>query len=352
MQENATTSVSSQEAERFLTALFEQAGVENRAASGAASGLIEAELQGVHSHGFLQVPIYLRRVRAGTISKESALRLVHQSAAISVYDAGLSLGHPGAEQAMQAATENAQQFGIAAVAVRSATHFGVAGRYVRTAADEGLIGIAMCNTRPMLPAPGGKQAVVGNNPLSIAVPCAGRPAIVFDMAMSAAAMGKVRLAAQRGEPIPIGWAVDASGAPTDDADEAIKGMLLPAAGAKGFGLALMVDFLCALAGGSAGPEVGIMHGPADQPADCSWLFIAIDPAHFGLTKPYIERVAELAQHIAAQQGARSALPGDGKLAAAEAANGVVVVPQGLVAELEEISCELGGSDRLHPVDAG
>jgi len=347
MPDKTALKVSRQEAEIFLRALFEQAGVETPAAASVAAGLVEADLQGVHSHGMLQAPNYLRRLRAGTIAKGSTLKPVHQSAAISVFDAGLILGHPGAEQAMTAATDSARQFGIAAVAVRAATHFGVAGRYVRSAADAGLIGIAMCNTRPMLPAPGGDQAVVGNNPLSIAVPCAGRAPIVFDMAMSAASMGKVRLAAQRGEPIPLGWAVDETGTPTTDAQAAIKGMLLPAAGAKGFGLALMVDFLCALSGGSAGSEVATTYGPADRPADCSWFFIAIDPAHFGLDRAYTDHIAELAGHIAD----RSPLPGDGKLAAAKAAADMVTVQHTLAAELEALSLEMGGASRLQPVPA-
>lgn len=334
-------------ARAFLRELFAAAGVEPDAAALAAEGLVEADLQGVGSHGILQAPTYLRRLRAGTLSGKGSLEPVHASGAVAVFDAGLALGHAVAGQAMDATVATARMHGVAAVAVRAATHFGIAGRYARQAADAGAIGIVMCNTRPILPAPQGSGPVVGNNPLAIAVPAAGREPIVFDMAMSAAAMGKVRLAAQRGEPIPQGWAVDGAGRPTTDAAAALKGALLPAAGAKGFGLALMVDFLCALSGGAALHEVPSMYGDPASPSQCSWLFLAIDPAHFGLTHPYGERIAGLAQHIVGEAG-EDALPGARKTAARERSAGMIALPVSLVSELERLAVEFGATATLRP----
>jgi len=323
-----------------LTDLFIAAGAEADAAAAVAGALIEAEAQGAASHGVLQAPTYLRRLRAGTITGRASLTLVHASGAVSVFDAGLALGHAVARQAMHQAVASARIHGLGAAAVRTATHFGVAGRHARVAADAGLIGIAMCNSRPMLPAPGGTRAVVGNNPLAIAVPAAGRPPIVFDMAMSAVAMGKIRLAAKRGEAIPEGWALDQAGRPTTDAAEGLRGVLLPAAGAKGFGLALMVDFLCALAGGSAGAEVASLYGDPAAPSDSSWLLLAIDPAHFGLAEPYADRVAALAAAVLADDG--TSLPGDRKRAAEQRFGGTVRLPLSLVRDLDAIAAELGG----------
>lgn len=331
------------EAERFVRRLFELAGVEADAAEIVAAALVEAELEGNASHGLLQAPTYIRRVLAGTMSKSARLEQVHRGGAISVFDAGLALGHAAAEKLVDVAIGDASQYGLAAVAARSATHFGVAGRYARMMAEASLVGIVMCNTRPMMPAPGGREAVVGNNPLAIAVPCAGGAPIVFDMAMSAAAMGRVRQAARQGRPIPAGWAIDAEGHETTDAAAALKGMLLPAAGAKGFGLALMIDLLCALSGGSAGSEVGFMHGAPEAKADCSWLFLALDPARFGLDAPYAERVAALAQQV--RRGAPDpalALPGDRKQAARAKAADMLTVAPAIAASLEALSLELGG----------
>lgn len=345
--EAGTVEVTAARARRYLAKLLRLAGADADAAEAVAAGLVEADLQGTGSHGMLQAPVYLRRLRAGTISCRGALTAVHTSGAVTVFDAGLALGHAVARQAMESAITSAARHGLGAAAVRAATHFGVAGRHARVAAEAGMIGIVLWNTRPMLPAPGGVRPVVGNNPFAIAVPIAGRAPIVFDMAMSAAAMGKIRLAAERGEAIPADWALDAAGRPTTDAAKALRGMLLPAAGAKGFGLALMVDFLCALSGGSAGAEVAPMYGDAASPADCSWLLVAIDPAHFGLAQPYADRVADLANGLLRNGGL--SLPGDRKLEAESEACGTVLAPRSLVQLLDALAVEMGGS--VPPLDA-
>jgi LDH2 family malate/lactate/ureidoglycolate dehydrogenase len=336
---NNAVTISAARAREFARGLFLAAGVAPDAAALVAEGLIEADLQGVNSHGLLQAPNYLRRLLAGTISTSGKLRVLHASAAVTVFDAGLALGHAVAGEVMRRTVTSAEKYGIAASAVKAATHLGVAGRYARTAADVGLIGIVMCNTRVMLPAPGGTKAVAGNNPLAIAVPVAGRPPIVFDMAMSAVAMGKIRLAAQKGEAIPNDWALDADGLPTSDPAAAISGLLLPAAGAKGFGLALMVDFLCALSGGHAGREVASMYDDVSKPAACSWLFVAIDPVHFGFDTAYPDRIAQLAASIVAESGVKS-LPGDRKLEAECKAGGVISLPSSLAKELVFFAKEL------------
>ena len=199
----------SAEASAFMARLFQAFGIGEKTAWEVAEGLVEADLAGVGSHGMLQAPNYLRRIAAGTISGADDISLVHESGAVAVYDAGLMLGHSAAARAMDAAIERAGRFGIAAIAVRSATHFGVAGSHARHAADVGMVGIVMCNTRPMIPPPGGAEPLVGTNPLAIALPSKGEGAVVFDMAMSEAAMGKIRAAAAKGEPIPQGWALNA-----------------------------------------------------------------------------------------------------------------------------------------------
>ena len=329
---------SAAEVQRFAEALFAQAGVEPAAARTVADALTQAELQGVATHGLQQAPIYLRRLLAGSLSGLATVEAVHQSGAVAVYDGGLVLGHVAAAQVMDELILRSRAFGVAVSAVHTATHFGVSGRYARQAADAGLIGIVLCNTRPMLPAPEGAKAVVGNNPLAIAVPCAGRAPVVLDMALSATSMGRVRLAASAGQRLPAGIALDSDGTPTTDPAKAIQGMLLPAAGAKGFGLALMIDFLCALSGGKAGAEILSNYTGVETPADCSWLFLALDPAHFGLSGDYGARVAE----IAAGLGGAS-LPGDRKLAAEAAAEGKITLPQELVTTLETLSADMAGA---------
>ncbi len=347
MSGDSEVNVTPAEAERFATRLFEQAGVAADVARVVAQGLVAAELEGHASHGLLQASTYIRRIRAGTMSTGSAPRRVHQSGPISVYDAGLALGHAAADTLTGVTIEEARRHGMSAVAVRSATHFGVAGRYARTIAERELVGIVMSNTRPMMPAPGGSFPVAGNNPLAIAVPCAGQAPVVFDMAMSAAAMGRIRQAAESGAEIPADWAVDAEGHETTDAARALEGMLLPAGGPKGFGLALMIDFLCALAGGTAGGEVGHMHGDPATPAECSWLFLALDPARFGLDTSYAARVAELAGAVRDRSpDPARALPGDRRLGPVGAMRDTIRLQRPVVEVLEAMSQELGGGNRL------
>ena len=151
-----------------------------------------------------------------------------------VIDAGNALGQLTAHQAVKLAVERAKELGMAIVAVRNAFHFGTAGRYARLIAEQDCVGIVMSNTRPLMPAPGGAEAMTGNNPIAIALPSAGEFPVEVDMAMSATAMGKIRLAAAAGQSIPSDWAMAADGKPTTDPAEAIKGMLAAGRRTQGF----------------------------------------------------------------------------------------------------------------------
>lgn len=264
-----------------VAAIFKACGVAADAAVVAADDLVAADVEGVASHGVMLVPMYIKRLRAGSISTAATGQIVSDSGTAVVIDAQNVLGQLTARQAVAVAVERAKKFGMSTVAVRNAFHFGTAGRYARLMADQGMVGIVLSNTRPLMPAPGGAEALTGNNPLAIAVPSAGEYSPEVDMALSAVAMGKIRNAAASGSAIPEGWATDKEGASTTDPQKAIEGMLLPAGGPKGFGLAFMIDLLAGgLSGGSIGAEVNALYGDAAKPYGCSNLFIAIDVGHF------------------------------------------------------------------------
>ncbi|WP_306224416.1 Ldh family oxidoreductase [Bosea beijingensis] len=259
----------------FAIALLEAAGAPHDNAALVVEALVEADSGGLPSHGLLHLPMYLARIGGGSVDPRATGEIVVDQGARLTIDAGNGLGQVTAETACAIAIARADAHGLALVAVRNAFHFGAAGRFARRIALSGQIGIVMANTRPMLPAPGGTEAVVGNNPLAIAVPTETEP-VVLDFAMSAGAMGKIRLAAGKGEPIPEGWAQTADGLPTRDALEALKGTLLPAAGAKGFGLALMIDLIAGgLSGGGMGEAVQPLYGDMARPYDSANLFLAI-----------------------------------------------------------------------------
>lgn len=274
--------VSADDLVAFVSRIFVAAGMAEEAAAKVADGLVEADLEGQPSHGVMLVDMYVDRLRAGSVSTAQAAAVVSDRGGCVVLDAGNAFGHLTAAQSIDIAVERAkEQGGVGLVAVRHGFHFGTARRYVLRAVEQDCIGIAMCNTRPLMPAPGGAERVVGNNPLAIAVPTDDDVPLVLDMATSEAAMGKIRLAEKAGQPIPATWAVQADGIPTLDAKQAIAGMLLPAAGAKGFGLALMIDLFCGLlSGGASGDGVKPLYGDPGIPYDCSHVFMAIDIAHF------------------------------------------------------------------------
>lgn len=266
---------------RAVANIFVAAGLPSEAAGLVADDLAAADMEGVASHGVMLVPMYVERIRSGSVSLRTAGEIVSDKQTAIVIDAGDALGQLTARQAVELAANRAERLGMAVVALRNAFHFGAAGRYARMLADRGCIGMVMCNTRPLMPPTGGAAAIVGNNPIAIAAPSDGAFVPGVDMALSAAAMGKIRNAAAAGQSIPLGWATDKDGADTTDPNAAIAGMLLPAAGPKGFGLAFMVDLLCGgLSGGGLGEQVRPLFGSLDQPYGSSSLFIAIHVGHF------------------------------------------------------------------------
>lgn len=317
---------------RAVADIFCGAGIAPDDAAMVAADLVAADLEGVASHGVMLVPMYVERLRAGSVSTRSSGEVVSDRQAAVVIDAGNALGQLTARQAVELAVERAASFGMATVAVRNAFHFGTAGRYARMLAEQGFVGIVMSNTRPLMPPPGGAEAVTGNNPLAIAVPSSGTFQPEVDMALSAAAMGKIRNAAAAGKPIPAGWATDRDGAETTDPNAAIAGMLLPAAGPKGFGLAFIIDLLCGgLSGGGIGGEVRPLFGSLDQPYNCANLFIAIDVGHFGDAETFRARADAAAQAASSVRRApgvdRVFAPGELAYDARARSGGMCMLPQ-------------------------
>jgi len=282
----------------FVARLFAAAGVPPDAAQSVADGLVDADLEGLHSHGVMLVDMYIERLKQGSVSRVETASIVSERQGAVVLDAGHALGQLTGTQAMAIAIDKARQFAAGIVPVRHGFHFGTGGKYALQAATAGCIGIAMCNTRPLMPAPGGAERVVGNNPIAIALPTEGSIPLVLDMATSEAAMGKIRMAEKAKEPIPPTWAVTAQGEPTTDPTAAIAGMLLPSGGVKGFGLSFMIDLMCGLlAQGATGPQVQPLYGDFAVPYDCSHLFIAVDVAHFCDVGQFRSQSAAAAERI-------------------------------------------------------
>ena len=289
------------DAQRLISAvgdILTAVGIAAADARLVAADLVAADLEGIASHGVMLLPMYVERIDKGSVSRASAGQVVSDRGGAIVIDAGNALGQLTSRQAIKLAVERAREIGLAAVAVRNGFHFGTAGRYARMMAEQNCVGVVLSNTRPLMPAPGGAEALVGNNPVAIALPSAGEFPAEADMALSATAMGKIRLAAAAGARIPGDWAVDSEGQPTTDPAAAIKGMLLPAAGPKGFGLAFAIDLLCGgLSDGAVGAEVRPLYGDPAEPYRCAHFFLAIDAGHFPVGDRFAQRVRDQAARV-------------------------------------------------------
>jgi LDH2 family malate/lactate/ureidoglycolate dehydrogenase len=340
------------DAKRLISAvadIFTAAGIAAADAQVVAADLVAADLEGIASHGVMLLPMYIERINKGSVSRRSAGDIVSDRGGAIVIDAGNALGQLTARQAVKLAVARAREIGLAAVGVRNGFHFGTAGRYARMMAEQNCVGIVLSNTRPLMPPPGGAEAMAGNNPIAIALPSAGEFPVEADMALSATAMGKIRLAAAAGQPIPEDWALDSQGRPTTDPAAAIKGMLLPAAGPKGFGLAFVIDLLCGgLSDGAVGAEVRPLYGDPAAPYRCSHFFLAIDAGHFPVGERFAQRVRDQAIRVSGSKRGpgvdRVYAPGELVWATRQASEGVCRLDAPTVKSLVDTAARVGLGD--------
>lgn len=215
-----------------------------------ADTLVVADVRGVASHGLVRLPIYLRRVREGGYRLPTVVRFADEDAAVCHLDGGGGLGQVVAVRAMESAIGRARRHGIGAIAVSNSNHLGAAAYYAIMALGHDMIGVAITNTPPAMAPWGGIDRKLGNNPIAVAVPAGKTWPVVLDMAQTVVARGWIKIAAGRGLPIPLGWALDSAGQPTTDAEAALNGLLLPIGGYKGYGLAVIVEILAGVLSGA------------------------------------------------------------------------------------------------------
>ncbi|RLT38489.1 MAG: Ldh family oxidoreductase [Chloroflexi bacterium] len=245
----------------FVGRIFQAAGVPADVAETVAASLVASNLAGHDSHGVVRTMQYLGAVERGETDGDATPAITHETAVMATVDARRAFGQVAGSFAMQLAIDKARNAGIAAVALHNSSHVGRLGEWVEMAAAEGMIGLAFCNggrSGGIVAPYGGAARRIGTNPIAAAVPLGDRPPFVLDFATSAVAEGKVRVARNSGKEIPTGWVLDKEGNPTTNpADLYEGGMLLPAAGHKGYSLALLIDLLGGmLTGGGSAPEAG------------------------------------------------------------------------------------------------
>lgn len=288
--------------ERFARLSFEAAGLDGEGAALAADVLTRTSARGVETHGVQFLDQYVRQLREGGARAGATVREVVDRGALLVLDGDAGLGPVVASRATRLAVERAESYGLAVVSVRGANHFGAAGHYALTCAEAGYLGLVMSNTPPIMAVTGSRSRVLGNNPIGFGAPRTGAPPVVLDIAMSRVAGGKVRVALERGDPVPPGWILDPAGNPTTDpADFFVRrGALLPIEDHKGYGLALLVETLsAALSGAAMASAVGNWLYRPDAPSDTGFFLMAVDVRAGGAFDAFQDRVRSLCAEVTA-----------------------------------------------------
>lgn len=293
----------------LLMSMYIKKGMFKAEADMAASRQIEADLRGIQSHGSRATPRYLKAMDMGDIDPRGQTLVVSRTPAIAVLDGGRNLGHVASTKAMQMAIEMARAVGTGTVAVRNSQHFGAASVYSLMAAEAGMIGYCTTSTGTATVAGyGSRKPATANNAFAWAAPVKNGAPFCLDMACAVSSWGKVQALGMYGRKIPEGWALDTHGNPTDD--PALAKTLLPAAGARGYGLAFLSSVL-------AGPLVGgkmPLHKTRNPEAEGSeHFFYAIDVNQFGAMDRYdaeMEKTIADIQALPTQPGFdRVTLPG-------------------------------------------
>jgi LDH2 family malate/lactate/ureidoglycolate dehydrogenase len=280
----------------FGSAVLRALGVPAGDSDLLSQSLVQADLWGHGSHGMMRLPWYVRRIQSGAMRAVTSATLAVDAGAVAVIDGHDGIGQVLAHRAARESIERAKRHGVAAVAVRNSNHFGTAMYFSLMGPAQGCIMLAATNASPAMAPWRGREKRVGTNPWSIAAPAGRHPPLVLDIANTAVARGKIYLARQQGESIPAGWALNAAGEATTDAAEALAGLILPMAGHKGYGIAVIMDVLAGVLSGSLfGEDVG---GPyqADRRSGCGHLMVALDIAAFIPPAQFDQRM----EHMIAQ----------------------------------------------------
>jgi L-2-hydroxycarboxylate dehydrogenase (NAD+) len=241
----------------FVARAFVAAGLPDTDAQTVAGLMVEADLRGSDTHGVIRLPLYIRRLRAGGIKAKPDIRILSDRAGVALIDGDNGMGHLVMRRAAALAIEKAKTSGIGWVGARMSNHAGPAALYVTMPLEHDMVGLYFAvGSNNHLPPWGSSESLLGTNPMAVAVPALEEPPIVLDMAPTVAAYGKVRLKAQRGEAMPVGWMIDREGRPLTDPKRADEGHLLPIGDYKGYGLSLIIALLAgALNRAAVGREV-------------------------------------------------------------------------------------------------
>ncbi|MCK9151492.1 L-sulfolactate dehydrogenase [Methanobacterium alcaliphilum] len=299
--------ITAEQEKAIITKILTELDVDPEHAEIVAEVTLDADLKGFSSHGIGRFPQYIRGIKAGTINPRGDIEIENETVSTAIINGNHLFGHFVAYKGMDMAMEKARETGIGMVGIHDSNHFGVAGYYSDMAIMEDMIGIVTANTEPAVAPIGGKEPILGTNPIAIGIP-SNKHYVSVDMATSASARGKLLEAVRRGEKIPENVALDADGRPTIDPHEALKGSILPFGAHKGYALAFMIEIM-------AGPLVKAafgkgVTGTANSEVMCTKgdLMIAIDPSKIGDLDFFKNQVDEFIGEVKSSENVF--IPGD------------------------------------------
>jgi LDH2 family malate/lactate/ureidoglycolate dehydrogenase len=283
--------IKTEDARRFCRAVFESYGFTLDESETITDVLIRADLCGIESHGVQRLVRYHGEIGSGMVDVGTKPFIVHETAISAVLDARKGMGQLAGVEAMELAIKKAKNSGCGMVSVRNSNHYGIAGYYSLMAADAGLLGVSMTNSEAIGVPTFGKQAMLGTNPIALAMP-AEPVAFSFDAATTVVPRGKLEVYNKNGKPLPEQWALDREGKPATTAGDVLYniihklgGGIAPlggpgelSGGHKGYGLGVIVDiFTAILSGGLTSNYVNVMPG---LNGICHY-FMAVDVGIFG-----------------------------------------------------------------------
>lgn len=320
-------------------------GVDPDCARVVSEVLIDADLSGMSTHGVSRLAIYMERMRKGLVARGNEIKVLQEGPSSITIDACNTFGAMVTDYAMERCIAKAKETGACFATVRNSNHFGAAAYYAKKATKQGMIAFICANLTPKIAPFGSSEPYMGTDPVCIAVPSEGDP-VVLDMALSVVALGKLILAQKLGQDIPLGWALDKDGKPTTDPAAGRAGSLLPIGGAKGSGIALMVEVLSGiLSGAGTAPHLHDLYA-FDAPQGVGHFLGVIDVAHFLDPGEFRRGVSAMSAEVKALKKADGfseiLMPGEraAKMTRERAKNGIDL-PEEVCAELSAMGAKFG-----------
>jgi LDH2 family malate/lactate/ureidoglycolate dehydrogenase len=338
---------------QWIAEAFQAAGVDSHDSFETARILVRTSLRGIDTHGVARVLAYIDKIRSGEVNPRPKRTSAYRDGVL-FYDADGGLGQAAATDAVRRAVEIAEHTSVVTCFVRGSGHLAAIGQIVLEAAEHGMIALICQETPPVMALQGWLGPAIGNNPLAFAFPIAGRLPAVFDIATSVVARGNIAQAIRdHGTAIPEGWAIGPNGAPTTDPTQAIKGAMLPLAGHKGIGLAMLVQVLAGSLTASHTAESAATYKPSNSAGNVSAFLLVLNPDLIIGRQAFDDHVATWLRTYLNAAGDQGRYPGQ-RAAECEEQRSVRGIPlsPSILAELRLVGEKVGLPFTVLPTSAG